>query len=256
VQNPCRTILLVFAAALLLPPPLRAQWKTHWSYEGPAGPEHWSELDPEYAACAGREQSPIDIRSPEKADLPALRFEYGSGPLRYLINNGYTIRVNYHDAPGSGNFLMVGDKRYQLTQFHFHRPSEEYINGKGFDMVAHFVHQSADRQAAVVAVLLKAGSANATVSRIWEHMPKTESKEEAIPGVEVDPAGLLPHDLGYYTYTGSLTAPPCTEGVTWFVLKTPVSVSPEQIDQFAALYPHDVRPLQPLNGRVVKQSWR
>ena len=246
--------LLVVAAVLVREGP-HAQWKTRWEYEGAKGVEHWSELDPDYAACdAGKEQSPIDIQRAEKAELSALRFEYKSGPLKYLINNGYTIRVNYHDAPGSGNFLVVGDKRYQLTQFHFHRPSEEYIHGKPYDMVAHFMHQSSDGKVAGVAVLLKAGRANATVQRLWEHMPMTESKESEVAGVEVNPAGLLPGDTAYYMYMGSLTAPPCTEGVTWFVLKTPVEISAEEITAFAKLYPHDVRPLQPLNGRVVKQS--
>jgi carbonic anhydrase len=247
--------LLPVAAAVLASPDARAQWKTPWTYEGAAGAEHWSALDPAYAACnAGKEQSPIDIRNARKAELPALRFEYKSGPLKYLINNGYTIRVNYHDAPGSGNFLVVGDKRYQLTQFHFHRPSEEYINGKPYDMVIHLMHTASDGAPAGVAVLLKAGRANAAIQRLWEHMPTAAGKEEEIARVEVDPAGLLPRDFAYYTYMGSITAPPCSEGVTWFVMKTPVDISAEQIKAFAKLYPHDVRPLQPLNGRVVKVS--
>jgi carbonic anhydrase len=240
-------------AFVLAPASGLAQWKTPWSYEGPGGPEHWSELDPAYAACAGREQSPIDIRNARKGDLPAIRFEYRSSPLKYLLNNGKTIRVNYHDAE-SGGFLMVGDKRYHLTQFHFHRPSEEYINGKTYDMVVHLMHADAGGKVAGVAVLLRAGKANATVARIWEHMPMKDGNEEEIPGVEVNPSGLLPRDTAYYTYMGSLTAPPCDEGVEWFVLKTPVEISPAQIDAFATLYPHDVRPPQPLNGRVVRES--
>src|SRR6202451_1847936 len=169
------TFAFLVAATLLAPAASRAQWKTPWSYEGATGAAHWGDLDPDYAACkTGREQSPIDIRNAEKADLPAIRFEYRSDPLKYLINNGYTIRVNYHDAPGTGNFLVVGDKRYQLMQFHFHHPSEEYIHGKPYDMVAHFMHQASDGKVAGVAVLLKAGSANATVQRLWEHMPMTK----------------------------------------------------------------------------------
>jgi len=247
-------VLLVVAAALV-PAGSRAQWKTHWTYEGATGAEHWGDLDPEYAACkVGKEQSPIDIRNVEKAELPALRFEYKSGPLKFLINNGYTIRVNYHDIPGSGSFLIVGDKRYQLTQFHFHRPSEEYIHGKPYDMEVHLMHAASDGKVAGVTVFLKAGRANTTIQQILDHMPKTEGKEQEIAGVEVNPAELLPHDPAYYTYMGSVTAPPCTEGVTWFVLKTPVEISPEEIDAFAKLYPHDVRPIQPLNGRVVKES--
>jgi carbonic anhydrase len=247
--------VLLVAAVIFVPAGPRAQWKTKWTYEGATGAEHWSELDPDWAACnAGKEQSPIDIRSAKKVELPAIRFEYKSGPLKYLINNGYTIRVNYHDAPGSGNFMIVGDKRYQLTQFHFHRPSEEYIHGKPYDMVAHFMHQSSDGRVVGVAVLLKAGSANATIQQLWEHMPMTKGDEQEIAGVEVNPAGLLPHDTAYYTYMGSVTAPPCTEGVTWFVLKAPMEVSMEEINAFAKLYPHDVRPIQPLNGRVVQET--
>jgi carbonic anhydrase len=197
-----------------------------------------------------------------KADLPALRFESKSAPLKGLVNNGYTVRVNYHDAPGTGSLLMVGDERYQLTQFHFHHPSEETIHGRPFDMVAHLMYRSSDGKVAAVAVLLKAGRANATVQQLWDHMPVAESKvladfshqEEEVPGVDIDPSGLLPRDLGYYMYMGSVTGPPCTEGVTWYVLRTPVEVSSAQIDAFAKIYPHDVRPLQPLNGRVVKES--
>ena len=229
-----------------------AQWKTPWDYQGARGPEHWSTLDPAYAACAGKEQSPIDIRNPQKADLPVLRFEYRSSPLKYLINNGHTVRVNYHDA--GGGFLMAGEKRFQLTQFHFHRPSEERIHGKEYDMVIHLMHQGDDGKVAGVAVLVKAGKANATIGRVWAHMPRTEGREEEIPGVEVNPAGLLPRDTAYYMYMGSLTAPPCEEGVAWFVLKTPVEVSRQQIEAFARLYRHDKRPIQPLHGRVVKES--
>jgi carbonic anhydrase len=250
-----RTLVWLVGVGVLAPADSRAQWKTPWTYDGATGAEHWSDLDPEYAACnAGGEQSPIDIRNVEITELPALRFEYKSGPLKYLINNGYTIRVNYHDAPGSGSFLVAAGKRYQLTQFHFHRPSEEYIQGKPYAMEVHLMHVASDGKVAGVAVLLKAGGANGTIQQIWEHMPRTKGKEEEIAGVEVTPAGLLPNDAAYYTYMGSLTAPPCSEGVTWFVLKTPVDISPEQVNAFAKLYPHDVRPLQPINGRVVKES--
>jgi carbonic anhydrase len=259
----CRRFASLVVVALLTLFSLQAQWKTRWEYEGARGADHWSELDPAYASCnAGKEQSPIDIEASEKTALPALRFESRSGLLKYLVNNGYTIRVNYHDAAGTGNLLIVRDQTFQLTQFHFHRPSEEYIHGKAYDMVAHLMYQSRDGKVVGVAVLLKAGKANETIHRIWAHMPKTESKvlpdfshqEEMIPGVEINPAGLLPNDVSYYTYMGSVTAPPCTEGVRWFVLKTPVDISSEQISAFAKLYPHDARPIQPLNGRVVKES--
>jgi carbonic anhydrase len=258
------TIVLLMIVAILFPDGPRAQWRTEWSYGGALGPEHWGDLDPEYAACkTGREQSPIDIQSAEKtgihneAQLPAIRFEYKNGPLK-IINNGYTaVRVNY--APGNGNFLIVGDKRYELTQFHFHRPSEEEIHGKPSDMVIHLMHQSADGKVVGVAILLKAGGANATIQELWKYMPQTAGAEHEIPEVQINPAGLLPHNSAenagpYYTYAGSQTAPPCTEGVTWFVLKTPMEISAQEIAAFARLYPHDVRPVQPLNGRVVKES--
>jgi carbonic anhydrase len=256
-------IILLAAAAALFPASSQAQWKTHWDYDGPKGAYHWSKLDPAYAACnVGKEQSPIDIQSAQKTSLPTLRFDSKSGPLKYLLNNGYTIRVNYHDTPGTGNLLIVGDQRYQLQQFHFHQPSEEYIHGKPFDMVVHLMYQASDGKAIGVAVLLKAGKPNPTIQQLWEHMPKTESKvladyshqEEEIVGIEINPAGLLPNDVAYYTYMGSITAPPCTEGVRWYVLKTPMNISTKQIEAFGKLYPHDVRPLQPLNGRIVQES--
>jgi carbonic anhydrase len=229
-------------------------WRTPWDYVGPRGASRWSELDPDYAPCnAGREQSPIDIRNARKAPLAPIRFEYRTSPVEYVINNGHTIRVNYHDAPDSGNFLVVGDKRYHLTQFHFHRPSEEYVHGRQYDMVLHLMHTADDGEVAGVAVLLEKGHANATIQQVWDHMPEREGQEPT-RSLELDPSGMLPHDSGYFQYRGSVTAPPCTEGVQWFVLKGAVGISVRQIAAFARLYPHDVRPLQPLNGRVVVES--
>jgi carbonic anhydrase len=248
-------VFLTLLLAALLVRVGRAQWRTPWSYDGPRGAEHWSALDPAYARCsAGKEQSPIDIRETKRTALPALQFEYESEPLKYLINNGKTIRVNYHDPSDEGSALVVGGKRYQLTQFHFHRPSEEYVRGKQYEMVVHLMHEADDRTVVGVAVLVNAGATNETVQKLWDHMPMHEGPEEAIPGVTIDPSSLLPKDRGYYMYMGSLTAPPCTEGVTWFVLKMPIEVSLDQIAAFARLYPRDVRPPQPLNGRVVKES--
>ncbi len=252
------TLVLWGLVTGVAPSPLRAQiahgseWKTEWGYQGDIGPDHWGTLAPEYAACNGKEQSPIDIRDTKKGNLPSLRFDYRSGPLA-IDNSGVTIRVNY--PPGrSGDFLIVGDTRYQLVQFHFHRPSEEYIGGKQYPMVLHLVHKSSDGTIAVVAVMVQPGKANATVQQLWDHMPMTPGPDQQIPGVEVNPGTLVPQTAGYYTYTGSLTAPPCTEGVTWIVLKTPIEISPAQIEAFAKLFPHDVRPPQPLNGRVVHES--
>jgi len=223
-----------------------------WSYTGATGPEHWGDLDPQYAACKeGREQSPIDIEATQKAALPKLGFAYHSGPVR-IINNAHTaVRVNY--PRGNGNFLIVGDKRYELTQFHFHRPSEEQVHGKAAEMVLHLMHTASDGKVAAVAVLLQKGAANPTIARLWQHMPPEPGEEQLLTGVEINPAGLLPQGSAYYTYMGSLTAPPCTEGVQWFVLKDSAAISTEQIGAFAKLYPHDVRPLQPVNGREVQE---
>jgi carbonic anhydrase len=225
-------------------------WRTPWTYEE-AG--HWSDLDPEYAPCIGKEQSPIDIRNPEEAHLPALQFESSSVPLKYVINNRHTIRVNYH--AGNGNLLLAEGERYELTQFHFHRPSEEYVEGKPHAMEVHLMYKAVDGKVAGVAVFVKPGKANGAIQAVWEHIPKAEGQTE-VAGVEISPGSLLPRDTtAYYRYMGSLTAPPCTEGVTWFVLKSPIEMSAKQIGEFAKLYPNDARPLQPLNGRVVKQSW-
>src|SRR5215469_4436206 len=163
--------LLLTIAATVTPAGAKAQhddyshyvspWKTPWDYRGPRGAQHWSGLDPDYAICnTGKEQSPIDIRSPRKADLPPLRFEYKNAPVGYVINNGHTIRVNYHDAPGACSFLLIGGKRYQLIQFHFHHPSEESVDGKRYEMVLHLMHKGADGQIVGVAVFLKVGRAN------------------------------------------------------------------------------------------------
>lgn len=258
------SVVLLIAAAGVAPPGSQAgtgdysryvsPWKTAWDYQGPRGAAHWSSLDPTYALCnVGREQSPIDIRNPRKADLQPLRFEYRREPARYVINNRYTLRVNYHDAADTGSFLVIGKKRYQLVQFHFHHPGEEAVDGRRYPMVLHLMHRSGDGEAVGVAVFLRAGRANPTVQQILDHGPATEG-QLAVPGLMVDPTSMLPRDMSYYMYMGSVSAPPCTEGVRWIVLKTPVEVSAAQIAAFARLFPDDARPLQPLDGRVVEES--
>jgi carbonic anhydrase len=219
----------------------------HWSYTGAEGPSHWGELDKSFSACQlGHSQSPIDIRAPKPADLPPIQFAYRRTPL-HIVNNGHTIQVNY--APGSA--ITVGSKRYELRQFHFHHPSEERINGKGFAMVAHLVHAAPDGSLAVVAVLLGEGAENAVIANVWQHLPSHEGPEQDLEDVQIDLAGLLPADRGYYTFKGSLTTPPCTEDVTWFVLKTAEPISKSQADAFGRIYPSDARPTQALNGREV-----
>ena len=227
-------------------PPAEAKW----SYEGAAGPEHWGDLKAGFAACkTGQRQSPIDIRDANQESLPPLQFHYKTSPLK-IINNGHSIQIDY--APGSS--MSVGGKRYELRQFHFHHPSEEEINGQPYDMVIHLVHGDSGGRLAVVAVLLKQGNANAAIQRLWEHLPAAEGKEQSVRGVEADAAAMLPKTLAYYTFEGSLTTPPCSESVTWYVLKTPVEVSAAEVAAFAKLYPHNARPIQPRNGRAILES--
>jgi carbonic anhydrase len=221
-----------------------------WDYGASQGPSHWGELKPEFAPCKdGHRQSPIDIRNPQRANLPPIQFNYKPSPLN-IVDNGHTIMINY--SPGS--FIMVGGKRYELKQFHFHRPSEEKINGKGYDMTAHLVHADEKGNLAVVAVLLEKGEDNALVHRLWKDLPKEMGKAESWKDVQVNADGLLPANHSYYTFSGSLTTPPCSEDVTWFVLEHPVSVSAAEVEQFSKLYSNDARPTQPLYGRAVLEA--
>jgi len=240
-------LVLLFLVSLVT----RVMAQQHeWSYDGATGPSHWGDLNPEFAACRdGHRQSPIDIRKIEKADLPSIEFMYKPSPLR-LIDNGHTIMINY--APGSS--IRVGNSRYELKQFHFHRPSEEKINGKAYDMVIHLVHADQDGRLAVVAVLLQQGTSNPVIDQLWNHLPNEKEKEQVVNGVSINAGDLLPAAHGYYTFDGSLTTPPCSENVVWFVLKQPVHVSAAEVTKFAQLYPHDARPTQPLNDRLVKES--
>jgi len=221
----------------------------HWSYGQHGGPGEWGELDPAFASCQiGKVQSPIDIRGAKAADLPTIKFDYQPAPLK-VIDNGHTIQVNY--APGST--IDVAGTRYELVQFHFHKPSEEKIDGKSHAMVAHLVHKGGDGALAVVAVLLDKGHDNPTLHAIWSHLPKQKDKEVAAPAT-IDASALLPADKGYYTFEGSLTTPPCSEGVRWFVLKKPMTLAANEISAFARLYPMNARPTQPLNGRALEAT--
>ena len=222
----------------------------HWAYSGPNGPSHWRDLESDFAACeTGKHQSPIDITNARRdSALPPMQFDYKPSRLR-IINNGHTIRVNY--APGSS--ITFDGKTFPLTQFHFHRPSEEEIAGKKFDMVIHLVHEGS-AGTAVVAVLVKSGGENPAIQKLWANLPKTEGKEEEVANLTFNAADLLPADRNYYTFEGSLTTPPCTEGVEWFVLKTAIEISAPQIATFAKFYPMNARYIQPPHGREVRES--
>lgn len=222
----------------------------HWTYGGATGAEQWGSLDKNYETCAlGQRQSPIDIRRTIRADLPAIEFAYQATALS-IIDNGHSVKVDTADA----GTITVDGESYALQQFHFHKPSEEKINGKPYAMVAHLVHQSKAGKLAVVAVLFEAGKEQALIRTLWTNLPLEQGKAVVRPGLKIDPTQLLPAKRSYYTFLGSLTTPPCTEGVLWLVLKNPVQVSKGQLAAFATIYKNNVRPVQPVNGRVIKES--
>lgn len=238
-------VLLVWVGVLLFAGGVAAEGGAEWGYEGEHGPEHWGELSPEYATCSqGREQSPIDI--PEWAPLnqPDIQFVYEPTNLT-IVNNGHAIKVEYDQ----GSFMTFEGKQYNLLQFHFHAPSEHTVQGQFFPIEAHFVHQSEDGEYAVVGVFIEQGAENAAYQPVWEHLPADVGEPQTIEGVSVNALDLLPADWSYYRYDGSFTTPPCTEGVKWVVMATPVEMSAEQIAAFTAIYDHNNRPVQPLNDR-------
>ncbi|MFN3716471.1 MAG: carbonic anhydrase [Thiobacillus sp.] len=222
----------------------------HWAYDGPQGARHWAELDKNYTECRlGHAQSPIDIQSAKiDKDAPALEFSYQARPL-VIVNNGHTVQV---DETGAGA-LTIGGHAYQIAQFHFHTPSEERIRGRAYDMVAHLVHKDDAGKLAVVAVLFKLGRENTALKPVLDNMPLGAGPAHTVAGLSFNPADLLPGKRGYYHFQGSLTTPPCTEGVSWYVLSTPVELSRAQLAQFRTLYKHNARPLQPANGREITE---
>lgn len=224
----------------------------HWGYKGANAANHWGEMKPEFATCKeGKSQSPINISSvdAEKRTLEPIKFNYNTSPLK-IINNGHTIQVNYE----TGSYIRIGSDRYELLQFHFHTPSEEQIDGKNYDMVAHLVHKNSEGKLAVVAVLFDRGLPHPALDNIWSAIPTEEGKEVTQQQISIQATRLLPNDRDYYTFTGSLTTPPCSEGVRWLVLKQPVTLSTAQMNRFKDFYSFNARPVQPLNGRQVLLS--
>ena len=223
-----------------------------WGYQGKRGELVWGKLDPAYQACAkGHEQSPLDIRGARlNKSLQPIEFHYIAGPVT-LVNDGHTIVAQVD--PGS--YIVAGGVRYELIQFDFHHPSEEAVKGKMTDMDVQLLHRSKDGRIAVVAVRLteNASSPNAVLAMLWPHLPKAAGATEKVKEM-VNAGGFLPVDRGYWTYMGSLTTPPCTEGVRWFVFEQELSVSRDQRRAFAALFRINTRGLQEVHGRRIEAN--
>ncbi|MFL6707674.1 MAG: carbonic anhydrase [Massilia sp.] len=221
----------------------------HWSYDGDTGPANWAQMNPAWSKCGtGTRQSPIDLRDGMKVDLEQIAFDYRASGFN-VIDNGHTIQVGV----GLGNYITVGNRTYELQQFHFHRPSEEKINGRGTEMVVHLVHKDGEGNLAVIAVLLERGAANPMLQTVWNNLP-LEKNLAVNPVVALDVNEILPKKREYFTFMGSMTTPPCTENVLWMVMKQPMQASPAQMALFSRLYPLNARPIQAGGGRMIKES--
>lgn len=224
--------------------------EVHWGYTGEAAPENWGELSPEFVLCAeGLGQSPIDIVDSQASaeDLPALSFNYQPIALNE-INNGHTLQVNYSE----GSFIEANGTRYDLLQFHFHAPSEHTLNGQNVAMEMHLVHRSAEGKLAVVGVMINPGDVNHAYDLVWDYMPANNGDTREVSTASINANDLLPAERSYYHYVGSLTTPPCSEGVEWYVLTTPVLLSEGQIASFKAIMNNNNRPVQALNDRSIE----
>jgi carbonic anhydrase len=219
----------------------------HWTYEGKEGPANWGKLSPEFATCdIGKNQSPINIEDTIHAALKPLK-TIQKFAAKDIFNNGHTVQINFK----VGNMLALDNNAFQMKQAHFHAPSENTIHGKSFPLEAHFVHTDSKGNLAVISVMYTEGKENAGLAKLWAQLPTEEGKPIALKN-RVIASELIPINRGYYRFSGSLTTPPCSEGVRWLLLKTPLTVSKEQIEAFKHAVHHDNnRPVQALNGRVV-----
>lgn len=221
----------------------------HWTYSGEEGPDNWARLSPEYSACAGKNQSPINLAGFIEADLKPIDLSYQPGGSE-ILNNGHTVQVNY--APGST--ITVDGTPFALKQFHFHAPSENHIDGKSYALEGHLVHADKDGNLAVIALMYNEGAESKALAQIWAALPEKADTKGALSAA-FDATQLLPAKRDYYRFNGSLTTPPCTEGVRWLVMKEPLTVSKQQIEQFShAMGGHpNNRPVQTVNARPVLQ---
>jgi carbonic anhydrase len=239
--------ILVMLFARSLPAFAAAPSLPQWGYQGETNPQAWGKITRDFATCdLGTAQSPIDLHGAVTARSSQITFNYRSSPLN-VVNNGHSIQVNY--APGST--VNIDGEEYALLQFHFHTPSEHQIAGKAATMEAHLVHRNAAGKLAVVGVMMNAGTENRSIARVWQAIPPV-GETKTLDNIAIDATNLLPANKSYYSYAGSLTTPPCSEGVKWTVMTEPITISPAQIRAFAKLYPIDARPLQPTNDRKIE----
>lgn len=217
-----------------------------WSYEGDEGPDNWGQLDEEWAICAeGSSQSPIDLDS----QLVAMDFDdfafTNPGTGVALYNNGHTIQYDV-DA---GSMAVIDGVDYELLQFHFHARSEHTVDGDGYPMEVHLVHIDMDGNLAVLGAFIEEGGENATLAGArWDALPQGDLERLDDEATTFDPYELIPGGP-VWKYSGSLTTPPCSEGVSWNVFTTPITMSSAQIAAYTGLYDNNYRPVQPLNGR-------
>ncbi len=223
--------------------------KAHWDYSDKMGPAHWAEIDDHNFMCSkGKNQSPINITQADSATLERIKFNYTSS-LKNIVNNGHTVQVNI--KPGSS--IGINNSNYELKQFHFHTPSENTIDGKSYPLEAHFVHQNKAGELAVVAVMFNTKEENKTVASLWKALKDSQAKSKNV-SLPATALALLPKDKAYYRFNGSLTTPPCSEGVRWYVMKSPLTVSKAQVEEFHhELHHSNNRPVQQLNARLILQ---
>lgn len=241
------TFLAMGAAALVAVPVLAPALGADWSYEGANGPEKWGSLDPAYEKCSsGQMQSPIDLSEANAfGDINVLT-SYRPGPLT-VENKGYTVQASF--APGSR--LISGTQTYELLQVHFHTSSEETLHGEAFPMIAHFVHADDGGNLAVLGVFFKEGAENDELAKIITSVPRGKSGPITVPDTAINPRRMVPLSLDVYRYQGSLTTPPCTEGVAWHIATQTLEASADQLKQMRSLMGNNARPIQPLNGRLL-----
>lgn len=270
-----KSLSVAFFATLLFCPSVYADTNDlgvtiNWSYVGNHGPNQWAQLDPGFAVCAsGRSQSPINIAKNIKAGDYSLKINYKAAPLEIvkngettlviantqtIINDGHGVQVNF-PAKNPTESIKWNDITYRLIQFHIHAPSEHQMRGRSYPMEIHFVHQGELGELAFIGVLVNAGEENETLEQIIQHLPEEQGQAVKIADEQINPLALLPKNMDYYSYMGSLTTPPCTEGVRWLLMSQAITASPAQIVQLRkAANGANARPVQPLYGRVISYT--